>query len=262
MKKIAIIIPARYASTRFPGKPLAMLGPKPVIQHVCENAAKSGLPVYVATDDNRIRECVESFGGNVIMTASTHRSGTDRLCEALDKLPERPDVVINLQGDEPFVSVEQIQAMCDCFDDEQTQIATLVQRFDQTLGFDALFSPNLVKVVFDDSFRALYFSRSIIPYTRSVDWKQWLETTQYFTHIGMYAYRSEVLRQIAALPQSWLEMAESLEQLRWLQAGYTIRVAISEKSSSIGIDTPEDLAAANEKLNGEGEEKRKRRADE
>lgn len=251
MKKFAIIIPARYASTRFPGKPLALLGDKPVIQHVVENASRTGLPVYVATDDARIRDCVQGFGGQVIMTAATHRSGTDRLCEALGKLADKPDVVINLQGDEPFVDPEQIRALCDCFDDPTTQIATLVQRFDPELGFEALFSPNLVKVVFDDSLRALYFSRSIIPYTRSVEWKQWLATTQYFTHIGMYAYRAEVLKEVAALPQSWLEQAESLEQLRWLQAGYTIRVAISEQARSIGIDTPEDLAAANAKLRAE-----------
>ncbi len=251
MKKFTIIIPARYASTRFPGKPLARLGDKPVIQHVVENASRTGLPVYVATDDARIRDCVHGFGGRVIMTASSHRSGTDRLCEALGKLTDKPDVVINLQGDEPFVDPEQIRALADCFDDPTTQIATLVQRFDPALGFEALFSPNLVKVVFDDSLRALYFSRSIVPYTRSVEWKEWLATTQYFTHIGMYAYRSEVLKEVAALPQSWLEKAESLEQLRWLQAGYTIRVAISEQASSIGIDTPDDLAAANAQLRAE-----------
>lgn len=248
MTRFAIIIPARYASTRFPGKPLALLAGKPVIEHVYTNAAKAGMPLYVATDDERIRRCVEGFGGNVIMTASTHRSGTDRLCEALQKLPQQPDVVINLQGDEPFVKVEQIKALADCFRDPETQIATLVQRFKPELGFDALFSPNLVKVVFDDNFRALYFSRSIIPYTRSVEWKEWLATTEYFTHIGMYAYRAEVLRRVAAMPPSSLEKAESLEQLRWLQAGLNIKVAISPTASSIGIDTPEDLEAAEKAL--------------
>lgn len=249
MTKFAIIIPARYASTRFPGKPLAMLGPKPVIEHVYTNALRSGLPVYVATDDVRIKDCVESFGGKVIMTADTHRSGTDRLCEALGKLPETPDVVVNLQGDEPFVTAGQIQALLECFNDPDTQIATLVRKFDPERGFEVLFSPDLVKVVFDNRHRALYFSRSIIPYTRSVDWKSWLLTTEYFTHIGMYAYRADILRQVAALPPSSLETAENLEQLRWLQAGYRIKVA-EVVAENVGIDTPDDLEEANRRLRG------------
>lgn len=246
MLDVNIIIPARYASTRFPGKPLALLAEKPVIEHVYTNAAGSGFPVYVATDDNRIARCVEEFGGNVIMTAPTHQSGTDRICEAMSKLPHKPDVIINLQGDEPFVTVNQINALAGCFDNPHTQIATLVQKFNPELGFEALFSPNLVKVVFDNDHRALYFSRSIIPYTRSAEWKEWLATTAYYTHIGMYAYRSDVLAQVAAMPRSTLEIAESLEQLRWLQNGYNIRVA-EVMSSNIGIDTPEDLEKANQR---------------
>lgn len=247
MTDFAIIIPARYASSRFPGKPLALLAGNPVIEHVYNNAAKAGVPVYVATDDQRIFDCVEGFGGKAVMTASNHRSGTDRLCEALQKLPVRPEVVVNIQGDEPFVSAAQIVALMKCFDNKDTDIATLAQRFDVSRGFEALFSPDLVKVVFDADFSALYFSRSIIPYTRSVKWEEWLQTTEYYTHIGMYAYRADVLEQVTALPPSSLEKAESLEQLRWLQAGYKIKVALVE-SRNIGIDTPKDLEEANKLL--------------
>lgn len=247
MSTFAIIIPARFASTRFPGKPLALLGGIPVIEHVYRNAARSEIPVYVATDDTRIYDCVHAFGGNAIMTSADHRSGTDRLCEALSKLPERPDIVINLQGDEPFVTVDQIKALVRCFDDHATQIATLVQKFDARRGMDALESPNLVKVVYSKDMRALYFSRSVIPYVRSAERSQWLESTDFFTHIGMYAYRSEVLTEVASLASSSLETAENLEQLRWLQAGFCIKVAQVE-SSNIGIDTPEDLAEANRRF--------------
>lgn len=251
MINFAIIIPARYASTRFPGKPLALLAGKPVIQHVYSNALEAGVPVYVATDDERIRRCVEGFGGMAVMTSPDHRSGTDRLCEALKKLPSRPDVVINIQGDEPFITKEQVKALMSCFDDRGTDIATLAQHFDPKRGFEALFSPNLVKLVCDDNMHALYFSRSIIPYTRSVEWKEWLKVTDFYTHIGMYAYRTEVLEKVAGLPPSSLEKAESLEQLRWIQHGYNIKVAVVE-SMNIGIDTPDDLEEAARLLANKG----------
>lgn len=243
MKNFAIIIPARYASTRFPGKPLAMLGGKPVIEHVYKNASQTGIPVYVATDDERIFKCVTDFGGKAIMTSVHHQSGTDRLCEAIGKLDHKPDVIINLQGDEPFVTGDQIEALKKCFEDENTQIATLAQKFDKNRGIEALSSPNLVKIVFDDDHKALYFSRNVIPYVRSADLKDWLAKTKFYTHIGMYAYLTDVLRMVASIPQSSLEIAESLEQLRWLQAGINIKVAEVE-STNIGIDTPADLAEA------------------
>jgi 3-deoxy-manno-octulosonate cytidylyltransferase (CMP-KDO synthetase) len=246
--EFAIIIPARYGSSRFPGKPLALLGGKPIIQHVYERVSKSGIQAYVATDDDRIMACVESFGGKAVMTRSNHKSGTDRICEAVANLKINPDVVINVQGDEPFIDVKQIEALRDAFlQHPDTKIATLAQKFDASLGFEALFTPNLVKVTFDDNGNALYFSRSIIPYVRTVEWKQWLDVAEFHTHIGVYAYTLDTLRTVAALPQSSLEKAESLEQLRWLQNGYNIRVSVC-KTNNIGIDTPEDLERAEKYL--------------
>jgi 3-deoxy-manno-octulosonate cytidylyltransferase (CMP-KDO synthetase) len=240
----AIIIPARYASTRFPGKPLALLGDKPIIQHVYERAQSTGYDVYVATDDKRIMQCVTDFGGKAVMTSENHKSGTDRIREAVDNLGISPDVVINIQGDEPFIDPKQIEALAKCFTGyNDTQIATLAAHFDKSRGFEAIFDPNLVKVAFNNNGNALYFSRSIIPYVRSVEWKQWLDNADFYTHIGVYAYRLSTLRELTALPQSSLEKAESLEQLRWLQNGYPIRVAITE-SHNIGIDTPADLEEA------------------
>ncbi len=239
--KFAIVIPARYESSRFPGKPLADLCGHPMIEYVYCNAAKSGFSVYVATDDARIYDVVQGFGGNAIMTASSHRSGTDRLCEAIEHIPDSPDVIINVQGDEPFIEARQIALLAGCFtEDASTRIATLARLFDKALGFEALFDPNLVKVTFDDNNHALYFSRSIIPYVRNAEWQQWLDSTLFYTHIGIYAYRTDTLREIAALPQSSLEKAESLEQLRWLQHGIPVSVKVSD-SLNIGIDTPQDL---------------------
>lgn len=248
----AIIIPARYASTRFPGKPLAILGNKPVIQHVYENAASTGIPTYVATDDTRIAECVKGFGGNAILTPADCASGTDRLAKAVIRLDTMgtpvPDVIINVQGDEPFVKPEQIMALKECFECSQsTRIATLAQPFDPALygdrPFEVLADPNIVKVIFDAGGKALYFSRNVIPYVRGVDKEQWLNTAKFFTHVGMYAYRTDTLMNIAAMSRSPLEIAENLEQLRWLQNGYDIRVALT-KTANIGIDTPEDLERA------------------
>ncbi|MBQ1974143.1 MAG: 3-deoxy-manno-octulosonate cytidylyltransferase [Paraprevotella sp.] len=238
------IIPARYASTRFPGKPLAMLGGKPVIQRVYEQVDGILDAAIVATDDERIEAAVKSFGGRVVMTGTHHKSGTDRCFEAYTKVAEEYDVIVNIQGDEPFIQPQQLEAIKNCFEsDAQTQIATLVKPFTKEDGLAALENPNSPKVVVDNRMRALYFSRSVIPYLRGVEKDEWLSTHVFYKHIGLYAYRAEVLREITSLPQSGLELAESLEQLRWVQNGYTIKVGISE-IETIGIDTPEDLQQA------------------
>lgn len=255
------IIPARYASTRFPGKPLAMIGDKPMIQRVYEQAKKALDTVVVATDDERIYDCVRGFGGEVVMTRTDHKCGTDRCLEAaskigvvakpLDEAPEVLDeasldevVIINIQGDEPFIQPEQIEAIKSCFDIEGTDIATLVKPFTEADTLEALENPNTPKVVFNhENGDAILFSRSVIPYLRGIDRQDWLKQGKHYRHIGMYAYRAEVLAQITTLPQSPLEMAESLEQLRWLENGYKIRVAVCH-TASIGIDTPEDLIKA------------------
>ncbi len=241
--KFKVIIPARYGSSRFPGKPLAKLGGVEMIVRVCRQASKACSDVVVATDDDRILRCVEANGFKAVMTSPDHRSGTDRVCEAMEKSGGDTDVVINVQGDEPFIDPSQISALMEAFADPATCIATLARPFDKTLGFEALFDPNLVKVTFSDKGEALFFSRSIIPYVRGAEWTQWLDRTDFFTHIGIYAYRAETLKEITKLPQSSLELAESLEQLRWLQAGYRIHIGVSE-SQTVGIDTPEDLAQA------------------
>lgn len=241
------IIPARYASTRFPGKPLAILGGKTVIQRVYEQASKALDEVYVATDDDRILDAVESFGGKAVMTSSSHRSGTDRCHEAFTKIGQGQDVIVNIQGDEPFIQESQIEALKACFGDPATQIATLVKPFTVTDGLSALENPNSPKVVVDKDMNALYFSRSVIPYLRGIDKDEWLSKHVFYKHIGLYAYRAEVLKQITALPQSKLEVAESLEQLRWLDNGYTIKVGITDVET-VGIDTPEDLERAERKL--------------
>lgn len=237
------IIPARYASTRFPAKPLARLGGKMVIERVYEQVKGVVERVVVATDDERIREAVEGFGGECIMTSAEHRSGTDRCWEAYQKVGQEYDVVINVQGDEPFIAHSQIRAIMACFEDEATDIATLVKPFSEEDGMEALENPNSPKVVLDAQSRAIYFSRSVIPYLRGVERTEWLKCHTFYKHIGMYAFRREVLREITALPQSALEKAESLEQLRWLENGYKIGVGISDVET-IGIDTPEDLERA------------------
>lgn len=237
------IIPARYASTRFPAKPLAMLGGKPVIQRVYEQVNGILDDACVATDDERIEAAVKAFGGKVVMTSTEHRSGTDRVQEAFEKVGEGYDVVVNIQGDEPFIQPSQLEAVKACFEDEATQIATLVKPFTEADGWEALQNPNSPKVVVDGRMNALYFSRSVIPYLRGVEKEEWLKRHTYYKHIGLYAYRAEVLREITRLPQSSLELAESLEQLRWLENGYRIKVAITH-TETIGIDTPEDLEKA------------------
>lgn len=242
--RILALIPARYASTRFPAKPLALLGGKPIIQHVYERASTLFPDTYVATDDERIAQCVSTFGGRYVMTGTHHRSGTDRCYEALCHLGEdQYDVVINIQGDEPFIQTSQLQTVADAFSDPATQIATLVKPFSPDAGLDALENPNSPKVVVSPEGYALYFSRSVIPYLRGIDRNEWLSHQTFYKHIGLYAYRASVLRDITSLPQSPLEQAESLEQLRWLEAGYRIRVGQTQVET-IGIDTPEDLAHA------------------
>lgn len=234
------IIPARYASTRFPGKPLALLGGKTVIERVYTQVTSVLEHVYVATDDERIFDTVVGFGGHAIMTSPDHKSGTDRVAEAARKCGIDYDVVVNVQGDEPFIRGEQIQLLCACFDHPDTQIATLGKPFE---SMEAVLNPNSPKVVTDNEGFALYFSRSVIPYVRGVDQTAWLEHFPFVKHIGLYAYRKEVLEAVTRLPQSPLELAESLEQLRWLQNGYRIRVALTDMET-VGIDTPEDLAKA------------------
>ena len=244
------LIPARYGSTRFTGKPLALIGGKPMIEWVYRQAAQALDCLYVATDDERIQAAVQAFGGNVIMTDSSHRCGTDRLVEAAHLIGlSDSDIVINIQGDEPFVQPGQIEAIKRCFDLPDTQIATLVKPFTEADGLAALENPNTPKVIVnEDSMHALWFSRSVIPYLRGVDKGQWLARHRYYKHIGMYAYPVAVLKAISALPPSPMEKAESLEQLRWLENGYPIRVAVTEVET-IGIDTPDDLVKANQIIN-------------
>lgn len=240
-------IPARYASTRFPAKPLAILGGKTVIQRVYEQVVGVLDEAYVATDDVRIEEAVKAFGGKVVMTSVDHKSGTDRCYEAFCKVGSGYDVIVNIQGDEPFIQRSQLEAIKDCFEDDATQIATLVKPFTPEDGFDALENVNSPKVVVNRNMNALYFSRSIIPYQRNKEKIEWLSGHTYYKHIGLYAYRAAVLKEITALPQSSLELAESLEQLRWLENGYTIKVGITTVET-IGIDTPQDLVRAEQFL--------------
>ena len=238
------IIPARYASTRFPGKPLALLGGKPVIQHVYEKVAAVLEAAYVATDDERIYDVVKSFGGQVVMTRTDHKSGTDRIEEAIEKIGGEWNVVVNVQGDEPFVAKSQLDTICHCFDDPTTQIATLGKPFE---SMEAVQNPNSPKIVVDNMGFAMYFSRSVIPYVRGKEKSSWLTHYPFLKHLGIYAYRKDVLRQVTQLPQSSLEIAESLEQLRWLQNGFKIKVGTTDVET-VGIDTPQDLERAEEFL--------------
>lgn len=249
--KVLAVIPARYASTRFPGKPLALLAGKPIIDYAyCVAAGTPGVDrAVVATDDERIFAHVnETFGeGSVMMTSTEHRSGTDRcgeVMQTLERQGEHYDVVINLQGDEPFVQASQLQSLMACFANEATAIATLKTRITAS---EELASPNNVKVVCAADGRALYFSRQPIPYRRGEEFEHWLEAGAYYKHVGIYAFRSQVLAEVCQLPQSMLECSEKLEQLRWLEAGYSIAVG-ETPCANIGIDTPEDLCAAENEL--------------
>jgi len=237
-QKILGVIPARYASTRFPGKPLIKLGNKTMIQRVYEQAStsKSLLKVVVATDNEEIFQHVVSFGGAAVKTKEEHPSGTDRCFEAFEKLQEPFDYVINVQGDEPFIQPAQIDLLASLCDGK-THIATLVKQIKDT---ETVFNPNVVKAIINKQQQALYFSRSAIPFQRGVEVNEWLSKGVFYKHIGMYAYKSEVLKQITKLAVSELEKAESLEQLRWLDNGFEIKAAITELET-IGIDVPEDV---------------------
>jgi 3-deoxy-manno-octulosonate cytidylyltransferase (CMP-KDO synthetase) len=222
-----------------------MLGGKTVIQRVYEQATAVLGEAYVATDDERIYKAVEAFGGKVVMTRTDHKSGTDRIQEAATKINTDADVIINVQGDEPFIQASQIETLMHLFDDPTTQIGTLGKHFET---MEAIENPNSPKIVTDNRGFALYFSRSVIPYIRGKEHNEWFGEYPFLKHLGIYAYRREVLAEVTKLPQSSLEKAESLEQLRWLQNGYRIRVGLTN-IETVGIDTPEDLARAEEFLN-------------
>ncbi len=242
--KVLVLIPARYASTRFPGKPLAKIAGKEMILRVCGQVAATGYDLAVASDDSRIYDTVTAAGYRAVMTRSDHPSGTDRLAEAYAKIGGNYDVVVNVQGDEPFIHPEQINDIVGIFTKyPDTRLATLARPYPQDRSYEGLEDPNMVKLVMGDDGRALYFSRSVIPYLRGIDKKEWPARHQYYSHIGIYAYTPSALAEIVKIPRGSLETAESLEQLRWLQNGYEVRVAVSD-FPTIGIDTPEDLVAA------------------
>jgi len=245
--KFLAIIPARYASTRFPAKPLAVLGNKPIIQRVYERVQSVFDNLCVATDDERIAAAVESFGGKAVMTSTAHKSGTDRCYEAFCKMGGDADVVVNVQGDEPFIAESQLRTVMECFNDAQTEIATLVKPFGADVPVETIENPNSPKVVVDANGYALYFSRSVIPYLRGIDKAQWPKHHTFLKHIGLYAYRADALKRITSMPMGELETCESLEQLRWLQAGFRIKVGTTDVET-IGIDTPEDLQRAEQFL--------------
>lgn len=228
------VIPARYASTRFPGKPLIDIGGKSMIQRVYEQCKKTSVlsDVIVATDDDRIAEHVLSFGGKVIMTADTHQSGTDRCAEVISTYKGKCDAVINIQGDEPFIDPKQIELLASAFNEESTQIVTLIKKIKSE---EEVRNPNVVKAIANKNNQAIYFSRSPIPYRRNPG----VDIT-YFKHVGIYGYRKQVLAEITQLPMGKLEQAESLEQLRWVENGYSI-VLKETDMETIAIDTPDDL---------------------
>ncbi len=237
--KIIGIIPARYASTRFPGKPLIDIGGKSMIQRVYEQAKKTSLltDVIVATDDIRIEKHVIDFGGKVVMTNETHQSGTDRCFEAIQKFDKSADIVINIQGDEPFIQPEQIDLVASCFDSPEVQIATLVKK---TGSYEDLFNVNIPKVVLSTKGDAIYFSRQTIPFIRGKQENEWLDSHTFYKHIGIYAYRTKILAEITCLQQSSLELSEGLEQLRWIENGYKIRTKTTD-FENVAIDVPDDL---------------------
>ncbi len=252
MKYIGII-PARYASTRFPAKPLARLGGKTVIERVFTQVKDTVDYAVVATDDQRIYDTVIAFGGNAIMTSTDCKSGTDRCWQAFTQIERTENsensstIIINIQGDEPFIQPQQIESLKQCFDDPTVDIATLVKPFTPADGLAALENPNSPKVVVNRKMEALYFSRCVIPYLRGKEREQWPALHTYYKHIGLYAYRANILKEITQLPQSQLELAESLEQLRWLENGYKIKVGTTD-IETIGIDTPDDLRRAEQFL--------------
>lgn len=245
--KVLAIIPARYASSRFPGKPLADLGGMPVVEWVYRGVSEINIidEACVATDDDRIASAVMAFGGNCVMTSANHKSGTERCAEVVEKLEAQGkqfDIVLNVQGDEPFVNKKQITTLLDLFANKNTEIATLAKSIDSK---EELLSPNNVKVVVSQHGNALYFSRTPIPYIRDCDSQSWLSAHKYLKHVGIYAYRTLILKKIVKLEETPLEHCEKLEQLRWLENGFMMSVAITV-CENIGIDTPEDLQKARE----------------
>jgi 3-deoxy-manno-octulosonate cytidylyltransferase (CMP-KDO synthetase) len=242
--QFAGIIPARYASSRFPGKPLVMIGNKPMIQRVVDQARKTLDMVYVATDDKRIYDAVLNFGGKAVMTSPDHLSGTDRCAEAVtiinSESGKKIDVVINIQGDEPFIKPEQINLLMKCFDDNTVELATLIRRVEP--GED-IFNPNQPKVVLNTEGDAIYFSRAAIPFIRDSEKCDWSKKHHFYKHVGLYAYRTETLQKITLLKRSSLEISESLEQNRWIENGFRIRTALTTWES-LAIDTPDDLEKA------------------
>lgn len=245
--KIIGIIPARYASTRFPGKPLADLGGQSMIERVYKQAKKSKTlsKVVVATEHKLIFDHVVGFGGEACMTSEHHPSGTDRCQEALTKEKEKFDYAINIQGDEPFIESGQIDLLSSYLNGK-TQLATLIKKID---SYEQLYSNSEVKVTFDTNNEALYFSRAVIPFVQKIDSKEWLTYFEFYKHVGMYAYRTDILKEITQLQISPLEKAESLEQLRWMENGYTIKVAKTDVETMC-VDTPEDLEVARAILRG------------
>ncbi len=239
--KILGIIPARWASSRFPGKPLVKIGSKTMIERVYLQSSKSLDYVVVATDDKRIFDEVKRFNGQVVMTSENHQSGTDRCMEALEifekERGEKFDVVINIQGDEPFIQPQQIKDIADSFTDESTEISTLIKKITEP---EIVFDPSCPKVIMNTRGEAIYFSRSTIPYIQNTDKKDWFDKFTYYEHLGLYGYRADILRRITQLEPSSLEIAESLEQNRWLENGFKIRVLETEHEN-ISIDTQEDL---------------------
>lgn len=244
--KVVGIIPARYASTRFPGKPLIDIGGKSMIQRVYEQClkAESLTKVVVATDDKRIYEHVLSFGGEVALTSEHHQSGTDRCAEVVNSLPTEFDVVINIQGDEPFIAPEQINLLVSAFGLPKVQIASLKKAIQLE---EDIRNPNVVKVVTNIYDEAIYFSRSAIPYRRNPE-----ADIKYYKHIGIYGYTVDVLKKITNLPIGQLEKAESLEQLRWLEQGYSITLK-ETNIETIAVDTPADLVAVEKILKSQNE---------
>ncbi len=238
------VIPARYASSRFPGKPLAMINGKSMIMRVYEQARKSTMlsRVIVATDDMRIYDHVTACGGEVMMTSDTHVSGTSRIGEVVEKITQEGnfpfDVIVNIQGDEPFIDPKQIDLAVSLFTNPDVQIGTLIMKIHNN---DDLFNPNVVKVIVSDSGNALFFSRSPIPFLRGAEQKDWLNKHEYFRHIGLYAYRANIILPIIGLSESPSEIAESLEQLRWLHHGYSVTTALTD-IETFGVDTPDDLS--------------------
>ena len=235
------IIPVRYASSRFPGKPLAIINGKSMIQRVYEQSLKSAMlsEVFVATDDKRILNHVHEFKGKVVMTSESHKSGTERCNEVVEKSfkTKKPDIIVNIQGDEPYINPSQIDKVVSCFKSQNVQIATLAKKI---VSVEVLFDSNIVKVVFGKDKKAIYFSRSPIPYVRGKESKDWINETEFYKHIGIYAYRSNILKSICELKPSKLEKAESLEQLRWLENAYSIQVELTDYES-YSVDVPEDI---------------------